>query len=99
VPGTDVDRYPVDVDDRPQLLCDGTVRLTLVAPVGVAQELTVFEGGRVVGTAGSTNGHPATVALRESSCFGDDSTRFEVRVTTVSGLSARSYSLEVSGSF
>jgi hypothetical protein len=100
VPAEDVDTYPVDVGDRFQLLCDGAVRLTLTAPPGVAQELTVLhEAGEVVETAGSTDGHPATIELSERSCFGDDSATFEARVSTISGHSAEPYRLERVGGF
>jgi hypothetical protein len=100
VPVDDVDRYPLPVRDRAQLLCDGSVEVTLTAPAGVAQRLEVLDGDEVVRRAGSTDGTPAAVRLREPGCFSDDSTELEVRVSSIGAdRSAEPYLLEVVGSY
>lgn len=100
VPADDVDRYPLPIRDRAQLLCDGTVEVTLTAPAGVAQRLEVLDDGEVVRQAGSTDGTPTSVRLREPGCFSDDSTELEVRITSIGAdRSPEPYLLAVDGSY
>lgn len=101
VPADDVDRYTVAVDDRVQLLCDGTLTLTLTAPAGVAQRLDVLGGdGAVLGSASSADGEPGAVRLKEASCGGDDATTLTARVTSIgTDRSDEPYRLERAGSF
>jgi hypothetical protein len=101
VPADDVDQYTVAVDDHLQLLCDGTLKLTLTAPAGVAQRLDVLdEDGTVLGSASSADGQPGVVRLQEPSCFRDDAGTLTARVTSVgTDRSAAPYHLERAGSF
>jgi hypothetical protein len=100
VPADDVDRYRLDVDDRPQLLCDGTLRVTLTAPAGTSQRVEVRGDGTLLGEAGSTDGFPATVALEDPSCGRDDSGRLEVAVRSIGDArSSAPYHLEARGSW
>jgi hypothetical protein len=100
VPADDVDTYRIDVGDGFQLLCDGQLRVTLTAPAGLTQRVTVLDGTDELGTAVSGDGDPATVAIGDPSCLGDDATVLEVRVESVgSDRSAETYRLEVAGSF
>ncbi|CAN5692436.1 hypothetical protein BH24ACT3_BH24ACT3_07890 [soil metagenome] len=101
VPADDVDTYPFEVEDRAQLICDGTVTISLTAPVGVGQRLEVLDAdGEVLGDVVSFDGEPRSVEVTEPSCGGDDSTTLEARVSPVAGgRSAEPYTLEVTGSF
>ncbi|MCC5950834.1 MAG: serine/threonine protein kinase [Acidimicrobiia bacterium] len=101
VPADDVDRYPTVVEDRWQLLCDGTLHVSLTAPGGVSMRLDVLDrGGEVLGTTVSSNGRRSTVSLREPSCAQDDSTTLTVQVRWEGDeRSAEPYVLERSGSW
>ena len=100
VPGNDIDRYPFHVDDNPDLLCDGTLVVTLTAPRGATMHLDVLEGNVIRGSATSSNGKPGAVRLDESECFGDDAADLVARVAySGDGRSAANYRLERSGSF
>jgi tRNA A-37 threonylcarbamoyl transferase component Bud32 len=99
VPATDVDSYPVHITDRFQLFCDGSLRVRLTAPAGVADRVEVIRNGKVLARATSTDGEPATAVARDPDCFHDDSGLVTVRVTSVSGQSAANYRLEETGSF
>lgn len=100
VPADDVDTYRIDVGDGFQLLCDGQLQVTLTAPSGLTQRVTVLDGTDELGTAVSGDGEPATVAIGDPSCLGDDATVLDVRVESVgSDRSPETYRLEVDGSF
>jgi hypothetical protein len=100
VPANDIDRYPFHVDDGFQILCDGALDLTLTAPEGVSMRLDVVRKGKPVGSAVSTNGRAATVTLDDPSCFGDDSTDLQARVSWVhDARTAAPYTLDRSGSY
>lgn len=100
VPQDDIDRYPTSVTDSFQLLCDGELRVTLRSPRGVAMRLEVLDGDEVLGTDISTDGAPATVAVVERNCGGDDSTTLTTRVSWEGDArSSAEYELERSGSF
>ncbi|MEJ5254529.1 MAG: serine/threonine-protein kinase [Acidimicrobiales bacterium] len=100
VPDDDVDRYPVTVDDRLQLLCDGTFEVTLTAPAEVAMRVELYDGTKLLRTNVSRDGRSATVSLREPSCLADDSTELIVQVSWEGRQrTAAGYRLERSGSF
>lgn len=100
VPRADVDRYTVHVADRFQLFCDGTAHLTLTAPVGATDRITVTDPrGRRLATALSGDGTPTTVNLPDPNCFNDDSTTLTVTVSSVSGNTADPYTLKLAGSY
>lgn len=100
VPADDVDVYELDVVDQAQLLCDGTLRLTLTAPAGVAQRLEVLRDDEELARVGSTDGTPASLELVEPGCFSDDSATLEVRVSSIGAdRTGQPYLLEVDGSY
>lgn len=100
VPAADVDRYPFEVADHFHFTCDGTLKVTLTAPPGVAQRLRVLDAsGTVLGEVISGDGEPATARISEPSCLGDDAQTLTAEVSAVSGRSARPYELERTGSF
>ncbi len=100
VPALDVDRYTVEVEDRPHLTCNGTLTLTLTAPLGLTQRLEVFADGALVGSTTSADGEPRQVELREPACGSDDATTLDLVVSSVgSDRSADPYLLERAGSF
>lgn len=100
VPVDDVDRYPFHVKDEFQLFCNGQVKLTLTAPVGVSMRLDVLEGTRIIATEVSSGGRPAVVTLDEPNCFDDDTTDLVARVSWVGeSRSAQPYQLTRSGSW
>ena len=100
VPKDDTDSYPMPVNDKGQLRCDGRVKVTLTAPAGVSQQVTVLDDGKVLGEAISGDGIPASVSLRDPNCFRNDRTTLRVRVTSVgSDRTATRYTLTKSGSY
>lgn len=101
VPADDVDTYLLEVSDGFQVLCDGEVRVTLVAPPGVSQRVTVLDGDVELGTTTSGDGEPGTVTIREpGGCFTNDGGTLLVRVESVgSDRSPEDYQLSVRGSF
>jgi hypothetical protein len=99
VPGDDVDRYPMKVDDHFQLLCDGRLRVTLTAPANVAQRLRILdEKGDEVAKAVSGDGVPSTAVVTDPNCLFDDGGTYVAEVTIVSGNSASPYELTRRGS-
>jgi eukaryotic-like serine/threonine-protein kinase len=100
VPRRDVDTWRYEVPDRFQLFCDGAVRVTFAAAVGVAQQVQVLDGDEVLATRSSADGTPVTVELGEPSCGDDDTTTFTLVVSSVgSDRTADPYRLEVTGSY
>ena len=100
VPADDVDVYRWHVGDGWQLQCNGTAAVTLTAPRGASQRVTVLHGADVLKSGASTDGTPIRLSLRESDCGGDDSADLLVRVESVgSDRTAEPYGLEVAGSF
>jgi hypothetical protein len=93
------------VIDRRDLMCDGTIRLTLTAPAGSSMHLDLqlgndTDGYRTLESATSSDGKPASVELRELNCFGDDSMDFVAQVSWQGQRrTGDSYRLERSGSF
>jgi tRNA A-37 threonylcarbamoyl transferase component Bud32 len=99
VPETDVDRYPMHVDDRFQLLCDGELRVTLTAPANVAQRVRILDpDGDEVAKAVSGDGVPATAKVSDPNCLFDDGGEYTAEVSVVSGNSATAYELTRAGS-
>jgi hypothetical protein len=68
-------------------------------PPLVGQKVEVYEGEELLGEARSLDGQPGTVRLQEPSCGGNDTTELEVVVSTVTGHTVETYTLEVAGSF
>lgn len=100
VPTDDVDTYLLDVGDGIQILCDGKLNVTLTAPAGVSQRLTVLDGDEVLGTKASSDGDPATVTIGDPDCIFNDATTLRVRVESIgTDRSAEDYTLEATGSF
>jgi hypothetical protein len=98
VPGDDVDRYPMHVDDRFQLLCDGALRVTLTAPRNVAQRLLIRDpDGDEVAKAVSGDGVPATAVVEDPDCLFGNGGAYVAEVSIVSGNSASPYELTRSG--
>ena len=100
VPAGDVDTFSLRVDDRFQWSCDGRVEVTLTAPAGAAYRLDVLLGTRLLGSATSTGGRPASVSPREPRCLEDDSATLTARVrSAATPPSARPYQLTWTGSW
>jgi hypothetical protein len=100
VPADDIDTYTLVVSDRFQFDCGGAVHVTLTAPPGVSQRLTVLDGDEVLGTTISGDGQPATVTIGDPNCLVNDGGELTVRVETVGDdRSAEDYTLEARGSF
>jgi eukaryotic-like serine/threonine-protein kinase len=83
VPTDDIDTYPMEVEDRLQLLCDGQLTVTLEAPPGIELRLEVRDSGGVLGEATATDATPGVVTLAEPQCGGDDKAILEVVVRGV----------------
>jgi hypothetical protein len=101
VPADDADTYLLDVSDGWQvILCNGELRVTLTAPPGVTQRVTVTDGDQVLGTAVSGDGEPASAVIGDPNCYSDDATTVRVRVESVgSDRSPDNYTLTATGSF
>lgn len=100
VPDGDVDSYPFHVVDTFQLLCDGTLQITLTAPKGTSMRLEILDDVNVIGTAVSSDGVPSTVTLVEPNCMGDDTADLVARVSWAGAArSSEPYRLTRSGSF
>lgn len=102
VPANDVDRFRRPVEDRFNLLGDGTVKIRLTAPTGAVYRLTVYgEDGEVMATDVSTNGQELVLSFTEPSPIFDDSTTFTVEVRNEEGFrpSADPYLLTTSGQY
>ena len=100
VPAADIDTFSLEVPDRFQWSCDGTVAVTLTAPGDAAYRLDVLDGSKLLGTVDSAAGRPATVTLGEPRCLDDDSTTLTARVrTAVAPPSAATYRLAWTGSW
>ena len=100
VPRDDVDTYVMDVTDEIQLLCDGSLEVTLEAPPGLVLELELREPTGVVDQATSIDGNPAAIRVDEARCGADDRTSYEVVVRPVgTDRVATDYVLTRHGSF
>lgn len=99
VPAGDIDTYPVELEDDLDLLCDGTVEITLEAPARTELELEVHDRSGPIETATSTSETPAVVTIDEQRC-GDDRAMLEVVVrATGDRRVADDYVLTRSGGF
>jgi len=101
VPADDVDRYLVPVDDDGDLLCDGTLRLVLVAPARTALRLVLRDDAdAAVAETTSADGVPGELAVEEPRCFQDDAGTYVAEVQPIgTDRSAESYVLTRSGGF
>jgi hypothetical protein len=82
VPAGDTDTYEVQVEDKLQILCDGVLQFRLEAPAGIMLSLEVFDGDEPLGQDTTSDG-PASVALSEGQCGGDDTTTLDVVVRAI----------------
>jgi tRNA A-37 threonylcarbamoyl transferase component Bud32 len=99
VPADAVDTFRTHVSDDVWNLCMGSVHLTLVAPPGVSDRVDVSRNGKIIASATSVDGRPATASAGEPSCFKDNSGWLTVSVSSVSGQSAADFRLTRSGSW
>jgi hypothetical protein len=100
VPTDDVDTYVLEVSDRFQFDCGGAIHVTLTAPAGVSQRVTVLDGDEELGTTISADGEPATVTIGDPNCGSNDGGRLLVRVESATGeRTAEDYLLEARGNF
>ena len=100
VPADDVDTYSVEVDDKLQLLCDGTLEVRLEAPPGMVLGLEVHDSSGLVDQATSVDGTPAEIRMSEQACGGNDAATLEVIVRPIgSDRVAASYRLTREGNF
>lgn len=80
VPTASSDVFDARVDGHLLNLCWGSLHVTLTAPTGTAEQVTVSHGGRVLSQALSANGAPATATVAKPSCFGSDRETVQVTV-------------------
>ncbi|HEX4903513.1 MAG TPA: serine/threonine-protein kinase [Acidimicrobiales bacterium] len=101
VPADDVDRYPMRVDDAGDLLCNGRLRLAIVAPPGIALRLALLDDeDRLVAETTSADGVPGELSVQDPSCFRDDGGVHVAEVSAIgSDRSAESYVLSRRGGF
>lgn len=102
VPADDVDTFVLNVADRLNFPCDGRLTVTLTAPAGVTQRVSVLDSsGDLLGQAVSADGVPGAVSVTEpGGCFGDDAQALSVRVESVgTERSAEPYLLTRRGDF
>lgn len=83
VPVTMADTFTTHVAGDALALCWGSLHVTLTAPPGTAEELTVRHGGTVVGRALSAGGTPATATVSKPSCLSGDSEDLTLVVRSV----------------
>ncbi len=102
VPATDVDSYPFHLSRHFHLLCDGSAKVTLTAPAGVAMRLEVIDStkGRVLGQAVSRDATPASVELRPNDCYGGQGADLVAQVAwSGTARSGADYTLTHTGSY
>jgi hypothetical protein len=101
VPADDVDRFPVQVDDSADLLCNRSLVLTLVAPPRTALRLALLDGDdALVAETTSAGGVPAELSVQDPRCFHDDGGTYVAEVSAIgSDRSAESYVLTRRGGF
>lgn len=88
VPPYTTDSFVTHVAGHAMNLCWGTLHVTLTAPAGTAERLSVLKGGRPLASALSAGGSPATASVGKPSCFGSDSEDLTVTVTEVAASGA-----------
>jgi tRNA A-37 threonylcarbamoyl transferase component Bud32 len=85
VPAYTTDTFVTHVSGHATSLCWGTLNVTITAPAGTAEKLTVSKGGRPLATALSADGAQATASVDKPSCLGSDSEDLTVTVTALAG--------------
>ncbi len=99
VPADAVDTFRTYVTDDAWNFCLGSFRVTLVAPPGVSDRVDIVRNGKVIASATSADGQPATATASEPSCFSNNSGWLTVTVSSVSGQTASDFRLTRSGSW
>jgi len=101
VPADDVDRFPLEVDDAGDLLCNGRLRITLVAPPGTSLRLALLDDEeQLVAETTSADGVPGELSVEDPECFRDDGGLYVAEVSAIgSDRSAESYVLTRRGGF
>jgi hypothetical protein len=82
--------------------CDGRLTVTLTAPAGVTQRVSLFDAsGDLLGRAVSADGVSGAISVTEpGGCFGNDAQALTVRVESVGAeRSAEPYLLTRRGDF
>lgn len=100
VPASATDSFATHVSGSRLDLCWGSLHVTLTAPPGTAEEVTVWKGPSKVASALSANGTPATATVSKPGCFGADSENLQVDVTALAataGASADDFTLTRDG--
>ncbi len=85
VPADAIDTFRTHVSDDIWNLCEGRVRVTLTAAPGTSDQVQLLWNGKVIASAVSVTGQPATASASEPSCFAGDSGWLSVVVSSVSG--------------
>jgi hypothetical protein len=99
VPADTTDTFRTYVADDVWNLCQSKVRVTLASPAGTTDQVQLLKDGKVLATAVSVDGHPATATAGNPSCFQDNSGWLTVVVSPVAGQSATDFRLTRSGSW
>ncbi len=102
VPDDDVDEWSLPVADRFNPRADGKVTVTLTAPAGVSQTVTVrSESGTVLAEGASADGRTVTLVIKEpGGFFTNDAQTLTIVVASVgTDRSAEHYVLTESGDF
>jgi tRNA A-37 threonylcarbamoyl transferase component Bud32 len=99
VPADSTDTFRTHVSDDAMNLCRGKVRVTLTAAPGTSDQVQLIKDGRVIASAVSVDGRPATATANEPSCFQDDSGWVTVAVSSVAGQTSSDFRLTRSGSW
>jgi hypothetical protein len=93
VPVGEIDSYPMVVKGGGFFSCGPSVTATLQSPPGVTDQVRIFDGFKILATATSIDGQPATASVAKPSCFGSDAEHLTVTVSAVSGASGADYTL------
>ena len=97
VPADAVDSFRTYVHGNLLNFCTGQFKVTVTAPPGVADRVDLLDGTRVLASAVSRDGRPATAGAGKPSCFSAGSTWLTVRVSAEQGTSAGDFQLTRSG--
>ncbi|MDQ6616567.1 MAG: serine/threonine protein kinase [Actinomycetota bacterium] len=99
VPETAIDTFQAAVTQSLFNFCLTKFRVTLTAPPGTTDRVDVVRDGKVLASATSTNGEPATARASKPSCFDSGTRAVTVEVSAVSGQSAEDFRLVSAGSW